>query len=166
MNKIVNPFCRSVLVILSVITLSSCVSGPQYDQQRFDSSITPEHASTQIENLQDTEVMWGGILIANNGVESGSRLEVLAYPLKSNQQPDLDQSPVGRFIALEDRFLEPLDYAEGRQVTVTGRLVETREGKVGEANYVFPIVQSQDVYLWSPGRKPEVNFGVGFVFGF
>ena len=158
---------RFSLLLTAVLFLAGCVSRPQYDEEQYRTDTAPVLVANNVEQFQGTDVMWGGIIIANNGTDAGSQLEVLAYPLKSNQRPDTSKGPLGRFLVFEDRFLEPLDFAEGRLVTVTGAFSETRDGAVGNADYVFPVVDAEAVYLWAPGENsPQVNFGVGVAFGF
>ena len=158
---------RLKVILACLLLLGGCASGPQFDEERFRATTTPASAAEISENFRGSEVMWGGIIIANNGTDAGSQLEVLAYPLSSNQRPDTSKQPVGRFLVSKDSFLEPLDYAEGRRVTVTGTFTGVREGKVGNADYTFPLVSAGDVHLWSQrDNTPRVNFGVGVTFGF
>ena len=154
-------------ILTCLLLLGGCASGPQFDEERFQTATTPASAAQIPENFQGSEIMWGGIIIANNGTDSGSQLEILAYPLSSNQRPDTSKQPVGRFLVAQDSFLEPLDYAAGRRVTVTGTFTGVRDGKVGSADYTFPLVSAGDVHLWSQqDSTPRVNFGVGVTFGF
>ena len=106
-----------------------------------------------------------GVIVEPVNLESTTELQIIAYPLQRNGKPDLAQSPNGRFIAKIDGYLEPADYAPGRRVTVSGRVAEIRQGKVGEADYLFPVVQPDSLNLWpvesqSSGRS-RLHFGIG-----
>ena len=74
-------------------------------------------------------------------------------------------SPEGRFIAKKAGYLETVDYAKGRQVTVTGNFSRVRSGEVGETPYEFPILDADEIVLWPDEgertTKPRVNFGFG-----
>lgn len=109
-------------------------------------------------------VEWGGLLIATHNRRSHTLLEVLAYPLKINGQPNLGQSPMGRFLATRSGYLEPLEFAPGRWVTLSGPITGTRRGQVGERDYLYPTVDARQLRLWPmepPGRNPRLHFGFG-----
>jgi len=62
-------------------------------------------------------------------------------------------------------YVEPLDYPSGSLITVSGKLNGSRAGKVGEANYVFPLVSATQSHVWTrkeleQGRS-NVSFGLG-----
>ena len=93
---------------------------------------------------------------------------MLSYPLKSNQQPDVNAGSTGRFIVRTNDFIEPVDYAAGRLLTVTGTLTSTASGEIGSATAEFPVMQADGIHLWPRGSEntePRVHFGFGFVIG-
>ncbi len=155
-------------VLLLLLLIASCATSPEFDSELFKQDTVPEQAVNEIDKLRNTKVLWGGLLVSSTNLEQGTQLEVLSYPLDSNQKPDISQAPQGRFILLDDRFLEPLDYSEGRIVTVTGELKETRSGEVGSAKYDFPVIDALEIYLWPKNGgqvEPRVHVGFGFIFG-
>jgi outer membrane lipoprotein len=50
-------------------------------------------------------------------------------------------------------------------VTVVGTVSETRDGKIGEARYVYPVLTATRVHLWpkesAQSSEPRVHFGIG-----
>ena len=93
---------------------------------------------------------------------------MLAYPLQSNQRPDIERGPIGRFLIVSPDFLEPIDYAQGRIITVTGKLNDVRTGQVGATEYQYPVIHSEQIHLWSKFvglSSPQVHFGVGLFYG-
>lgn len=157
-----------LLSLLLVSLLTACATGPDFDGAHFQQGITPEDAALHIETYRNSGVMWGGLLVSNVALKQGSQLEVLAYPLNSKQRPDTNRPSQGRFVLLVDRFLEPVDYSDGRIVTITGKLIDTRDGVIGAAEYEFPIVDAEEIYLWSKNggaTQPRVHFGFGYISG-
>ena len=155
---------RNLLCSAIVAAFAACASGPRYDTARYSTSITPALAVENNAALRDKEVLWGGLLINSINKDDATQLEILAYPLDSTQRPDTDLSPQGRFLAVKSGYLETVDYSEGRLVTVAGKLTETRSGQVGEAAYVYPVVEAESVHLWpkaSDAPKTRVQFGIG-----
>jgi outer membrane lipoprotein len=148
--------------------LAACAGGPGFDSERYGTLATPARAVTEFETWRDTPVLWGGVVIATRNLERGSEIEVLSYPLRGNQQPDVQSPSTGRFIVRSDEFVEPVDYAAGRQVTVTGVVMETASGEIGSATATFPVMHADSIHLWPPdagNTEPRVHFGFGFVIG-
>jgi outer membrane lipoprotein len=94
-----------------------------------------------------------------------SEIEMLDYPLDSSQRPRLKEPAAGRFIALMPGYVESMDYPEGTLMTLRGTLEGVRTGKVGDADYVFPLVRVAQSHRWTPQEMeqghPHFSFGVG-----
>jgi outer membrane lipoprotein len=157
-------YLMTVSTLLSLLLLAGCASSPKVasDAER---GITPKQALSQELSASATPLQWGGVIVETRNLSDATELQILAYPLKSNGQPDVSESPTGRFIAQRPGYLESVDYRKGRQVTATGSLIEKRAGRIGEADYTFPVLQADELVLWpeQSTRKanPRVNFGLG-----
>lgn len=110
-------------------------------------------------------VLWGGTIVGARNLDDGTELEVLAYPLDRRQRPMTGRPAAGRFLILSDDYLETLDYAAGRLVTVLGARAGMREGRVGEAPYDYPVVRAESLHLWRPDAPqpsgPRFGIGIG-----
>jgi outer membrane lipoprotein len=158
---------RHLITLLSSIILlglAGCASNPKV-AQNAERGITPRQAATEAAIAADKPLQWGGVIVETRNLPQQTQLQILAYPLQSDGRPDVSASPTGRFIALHEGYLEPVDYQKGRQVTATGSLSEKREGQVGEASYIFPVLQADELVLWpvesDSKASPRVNFGLG-----
>lgn len=121
-----------------------------------------EQAVSEPEYWRGREVIWAGTLVALHNLADGSQLEVLAYPLVRDGEPDLDAVPLGRFLAQVPGYLEPLDYVPGRLLQVRGRLAGNQDGRVGAAELSFPLVEADELeLLMSPRDEPRLYFGIG-----
>ncbi len=159
----------SLLSSLVMLLLSACASGPSFDTRQVDLAVTPRSAVAELSAARGQTVLWGGVIINTSNLESLTRIEVLAYPLNSKQIPQRDSDPLGRFILEHQGFLEPASYAEGRMVTVVGTVVRSESGKVGGSDYVYPVIEASELYLWSRdseyNNRSNVRFGIGVGIG-
>ena len=109
-------------------------------------------------------VLWGGTVIGAANLASGSQLELLAYPLDRTQRPQVGRASQGRFIVTSDAYLETVEFAEGRQVTVLGSLDGLDEVVIGEARRRLPVVRANQLHLWTGSGVRErtgFSFGIG-----
>lgn len=148
-----------------VLALTACAPAPIYKGTGALVTATPTHVAQTPERFGNSEVIWGGRIVQVKVFADHSEIELLAYPLDSSQRPKVSDVGDGRFIAVMAGYVEPLNYPSGAMMTIHGRLDGSRAGKVGEANYVFPLVSVQQSHVWTTeemtkGRN-NVRFGVG-----
>lgn len=104
-------------------------------------------------------VRWGGEIVNTTPEDDGGTcIEIVQKPLDDTARPRPIDITTGRFLACAPSFYDPAVYAPKRDVTVVGALEASREGKVGERSYAFPVVRTNEVFLWPP-REPVVNAG-------
>ena len=155
---------RLFIFSVTALLVTACATGPKYDTSSIDLDITPLQAVNDSERLRGQRVLWGGIIIASDNLKAVTQFEILAYPLDSNQRPQTDKAPLGRFIAQHQGYVETADYTQGRLMTVSGLLQGTSTGRIGESEYSYPLVDIDNLYLWAArDDRPEtsVHFGIG-----
>ncbi len=151
--------CLSVVLLLNACTTTGTTNIP---------AVTPKSLSLSVDqSVKGQDFTWGGSVLSLKNLKDRSLLEVMAYPLDSNGQPDAGGTPLGRFLADYPGFLEPKEFSSGQLVTVTGPLLGYKDGKVGEADYRYPALQADQIKRWDvqprhPDNKPRVHFGFGF----
>lgn len=159
--KCCNPL---VGVALAGLVLVGCASTPiQVDDETVLESVRPVDISED-SSLARGQVLWGGVIIGSENLDGETQLEVLGYPLDRTQRPQTAREPEGRFLVATEGYLETLDYAEGRAVTVLGELSGVAEGQVGGARRSWPRVRATEIHLWRPGddgARPRFSFGIG-----
>ena len=157
---------RLALATLGGLLLSACATPPVMDAAGPDPALTPLIVTARIDPALGRRVLWGGGIVSSVNRETSTEIEVLAYPLRASQRPDDRAAPLGRFLAVWPGYLETVDYTQGRRVTVRGRIVAVRQGRVGQAAYLYPVVEAEQIYLWPQEVEPDwrslpVQLGIG-----
>jgi len=160
---------RRLLAPLAVLVLAGCATSPEFDLRDVHSDLPPTQAAENMAAHQGKRVVWGGIIVTTANLKDATQIEVLAYPLDSDFWPRQSDPPLGRFLALHPGYLEPVDFAAGRVVSVVGTLAGTREGIIGEMRYTYPLLDVSQIHLWpkegkSGATSSNVHFGIGVVF--
>jgi len=159
---------RAILPAL-LLGLAACAPAPIYQSAPNAVAATPMQVAQTPERFARGEVIWGGRVVSVKNLPDHSEIEVLAYPLDSSQRPRFGGAASGRFIATLPGYAEPMNYPDGAPITVHGQLAGTRAGKVGQADYVFPLVQTAQSHVWSAGEMrsghPDIHFGLGLGIG-
>jgi outer membrane lipoprotein len=153
----------------ALLVLAACAPAPIYKTTGAAVTAAPFQVAQTPEQFSGNEVIWGGRIVQVKVLADHSEIELLAYPLDASQRPKANDSGNGRFIAVMPGYVEPLDYPSGALMTVNGKLGGSRAGKVGEADYVFPLVSVAQSHVWTAeemnkGRN-NVHFGVGLGVG-
>lgn len=155
--------------LLLALLLSACATGPSFDVTGVNRSLTPQNTAANLATAEGKQVLWGGVILNTANLKDSTDIEVLSYPLDTDQKPQRNQQPLGRFIFNVKGYLEPATYAKDRMVTVVGKVSRAQTGKVGESNYTYPVIAAEQLYLWpleSEYNPGGVRFGIGVGFGF
>jgi len=133
-----------------VLPLAACVHPPA----RLEGTFPPiTVADAQQREGVGERVRWGGELVSTTPGGGNICFEVVSMPLDARARPRSVDESSGRFIACAPGFFDPAIYAPRRDVTVVGTLEPAEPGKVGDADYTFPRLRADAVYLW-PKREP------------
>ena len=157
-----------IFMFFAAVVLLACSTPAKFASNDIDLSITPQRAVAESATLQNVQMLWGGVIISSVNLKDATQFEILAYPLTSEQRPDINQPAVGRFLALQEGYLEITDYAQGRLMTVSGTLQDKRSGRIGETEYIYPVLKINQFHLWKKrmhSNEPQFHFGLGVMFG-
>ena len=101
----------------------------------------------------------GGLISETKLTEKGAQVEALFVPVNSYGYLKFDTYREtyreGRFLAVYPKskgILDPLIYKKGREITLAGEFIEARKGKIDEMEYVFPVFEIREIYLWDERR--------------
>lgn len=94
-------------------------------------------------------LLLGGLIVENQLDREGTTLEVLRYSLDRWGEPRKVDEQGGRFLARTGRFLDPELYKPGLFITLTGTVVGSEVHPLKKYEYVYPVFQIGEVYVWS-----------------
>lgn len=147
---------RLFYIILVSLILSSCAPVLRYDLMK--SGIRDIRLSEIKENpaqYRGKLFILGGIIINTTVTKEGSLIEAVYVPVDSRGYLKAVRVSNGRFLAIfrGRELLDPVIFQEKKEITLAGVFVETRTGKIGEMEYIYPLFEIEEVYLW--GEKKE-----------
>lgn len=162
----------ALLCSVVVASLASCATKPVFDVDSIDVlSQNPDSivAATNEAggDVPSGNVIWGGVIVSAHNLSDRTQLEILSYPLSDEQRPITDKKPTGRFLIQSAGYLELASYQQGRLITVLGTVQDVTQGTVGETNYQYPTITSNEMHLWRTDKpaKTGVVFGIGISLG-
>jgi len=162
------PVSGVFLVVLPLL-LGACAGGPAPDTRRVDRSLTPGVVSAEPGAATGRQVLWGGVILGTTNLPDSTRIELLAYPLDSQEKPQRDDPPQEHFLLEQCGFLDPVIYAEGRLLTITGTILRVDKDPLGVAEQTCPVISAKELHLWPAERMneaPVIHFGIGVGYGF
>ncbi len=146
-----------LFAMLPVIVLTGCATNiPTAVQQAPAQILSVTLAQQSVDRHLGRDVRWGGEIIFLENASDSTDIAILATSLGSRGKPDSDGLLDARFIARIGGFLDPLEYIEGRQITVTGVISGLESRMVGEYVYSYPLVQVHVYHLW-PKEEPSID---------
>lgn len=93
----------------------------------------------------------GGVIVETRLTDKGSMVEFLAVPVDSYGGLKFRSYSEGRAMALYPKargILDPVIYRKGRKITFAGALLDIQSGRIDEMEYLYPVFEIQELYLW------------------
>jgi len=146
---------KFLLVIILVMTVFSCA--PVFRQEIMERGISDVSVSDIRNNpelYRKKLFIIGGMIVNTKFTQGGSQIEAVYIPVDSRGYLK-DVEARERFLAIlpkERGTLDPLIYSKEREITVAGEFIELRSGKIDEAEYIYPVFEIVDIYLWQERR--------------
>jgi outer membrane lipoprotein len=156
---------RLVLIMFAILLVAGCATSPVAPDGAQIAPIGPAHVLAE-EGHEGEQVIWGGRIVQVDNYSDHTALSVVSYPLDRADRPRVNSEAGVRFLVVEPGFLEPVEFAPGRFVTVLGRVGEIEEQAVGEYLYDHPVLHAEQIHLWPVDRaswqqRTGFSFGVG-----
>ena len=93
-------------------------------------------------------VTWGGVILSSQAKKDGTEIILLAKRLERSTRPVENDVALGRFIARIKGFVDPAVLAKDRELSVNGVITGKETRKVGEFDYLYPVVSVNSYHLW------------------
>ena len=140
------------------LTLTACSNIPDKLQVAETTNLTSFDSAKaeQVVNVGHS-ARWGGVIakVVNNA--DNSMLEIVHFPLTSSAKPKQGNDTLGRIRVYFSGLLDPVIYKEGRSITALGTISTSEQGKIGEHEYLYPVLKAEYVHLWKNIQRVDVN---------
>lgn len=145
-----------LMLVFIVLLVSGCASVPSGLRTGSDQTLL-SFADARTTTLEGQGARWGGEIAHVSNLQQGSQLEVVQFSLNASGRPLKTDKSGGRFRIMVPGFIDPAIYAPGRLITALGTFTGIKQGKVGEQDYAFPTLESEQIHLWPEIKDPPVH---------
>ncbi len=144
------PYIKPLLMIAVAALLGACASSPTIFNQPMPGAPDLAQVNQDIDKYKGNRVRWGGVIASLKNQQDETWIELVQYRLDRRGRP-VDGDSQGRFFVKISGFLEPSEYAIGREITAVGEVTQTVTQKIGQHNYVYPVVSVSggEFMLWN-----------------
>jgi len=140
--------------LATATSLMGCVGAdviPAPLRQQLDRTLTFSQLKESPDSYRGRLVVLGGEVLSAKRLKAGTRLEVLQLPLDSASEPEADRTASeGRFLAMQQDFLDPATLPEGTRVTIVGEVTGATTLPLDEVEYIYPTLEIKHLKVW-PG---------------
>jgi outer membrane lipoprotein len=135
--------------IVFLLSLTSCAHPIS---KGFRNQVDPALSFNQIlqspDNYVGKKVVLGGTIVETRNLKNVTEIEVVEKDLDCNGYPSSSDQSRGRFLFRKQGYLEAEIFTKGRMITGGGTVLGTQSGKIGEAEYAFPVIEIEEIKLW------------------
>jgi outer membrane lipoprotein len=94
-------------------------------------------------------VVLGGKVLSSKRLKDETQIEGLQLPLDQTDRPiPILTRSVGRFLAVQEEFLDPAAVPAGTLVSLVGEVIGGRKMPLDELTYQFPVVRIKTLKVW------------------
>lgn len=159
--------------LLVLVLMSGCASQrvvPDELAPLVDRAVTFAEVIAAPESYQGRLLVLGGEVLKAKRLKDGTQIELLQLPLDEDERPILDrQQSQGRFLAIQQEFLDPATIVEGSKMTIVGEVSGAKTDHLDDVEYRFPVLIVKHLHIWrdqSGGHtraypSPRFSIGIG-----
>ncbi len=141
---------KSIPLILFTLLLTACASNlPKTISDAPVKTASVTEARSDVKAVTNREVRWGGTIASVRNFPKTSEIEIVSRNLYKSGRPKNSDQSAGRFIAVIDEFIDPDVYQKDREITIHGIITGSKNGKVDEYDYLYPLVKTDSLHLWA-----------------
>ncbi|UVT20734.1 MAG: Slp family lipoprotein [Nitrospira sp.] len=119
-------------------------------EKEIDASVSFAELKTSPGEYVGRTVMIGGKVIRAKRTQAGTELEVLQLPTaKEGPQTEDGLRSEGRFLAIQEAFLDPASLPEGTPITVIGTVKGETTRPLDESDYTYPLLEVKHIIDWN-----------------
>jgi len=139
---------------------------PEALEPLVDRAVGFRQLASASESYQGKIVVLGGVVLKAKRLKEGTQIELLQVSLDKRERPILDrQQSQGRFLALQQEFLDPATIVEGSAMTVVGEVFGAKIDYLDDVEYRYPVVIIKHLHSWPAQSydniQPRPRFSIG-----
>ena len=139
-----------------LLLVTGCVSSqlvPTDMEPQIARDLSFEALKAESEKFRGRVVVLGGKVLSAKRLKEATQIEVLQLPLDKADAPimTLPQSK-GRFLAYQERFLDPATLPAGTAVSMIAEIMGAKTLPLDEAEYTYPTVKIRTLKIWPEQR--------------
>jgi outer membrane lipoprotein len=144
---------RTLTILGAVLILTACAPVLNRELMREGTrDVSLDRLRGAPDDYKGKLFILGGVIVTSRFIETGTQIEALYVPVDSSGYLKAGAHEGGRFLAISPKsrvLLDPVVYKQGREVTLAGEFLEARKGKIDEMEYVYPVFEIKQIYLWA-----------------
>jgi outer membrane lipoprotein len=157
------------LWVVTFILVTACASQrvvPELLEPLVDRTVGFREILSAPESYQGKVVVLGGVVLKAKRLKAGTQIELLQLPLDTRERPILDrQQSLGRFLAIQQEFLDPATIVEGTAMTIVGEVSGAKTDYLDDVEYQYPVVIMKHLHPWPvpsyDNTQPRPRFSIG-----
>jgi outer membrane lipoprotein len=134
------------------ILLTGCASQrivPESMESLVDRTVVFRNVLASPESYKGRVLVLGGVVLNAKRLQDGTQIELLQLPLGDWEEPSFDrQQSQGRFLALQQEFLDPATLVEGTRVTIVGEVSGAKTDRLDDVAYRYPTLIVKHLHVW------------------
>jgi outer membrane lipoprotein len=158
----------SLVVLALIAACSSPRVVPESLEPLVDRTVTFREVVAAPDSYQGKLVIFGGEVLKAKRLKDGTQIEFLQLPLDKSERPMHDrQQSQGRFLAIQQEFLDPATIVEGTKMTIVGELSKAKVEHLDDVEYRYPVVIVKYLHAWPAQSydyaqpRPRFSIGIG-----
>lgn len=180
MLKVTNRVRVQSLVLVTIVAMSLLLSGCAESSHQLQSEDWRPPLPPELEQQLDTfvdfpavqanpaqyggrTVMFGGTVLSAKRTADQTEIEILELPLDDRVPQTTDRMRSrGRFLAVQQTFLDPAVLPSGTPVTIIGEVSGETTRSLDESRYTYPILTIKHIIDWNTVAAQQRSSGIGY----
>ena len=150
----------SVLALFAGCTQPYKATLPPDLTNQLNTSLSFSQIKAFPEEHQGELVILGGQILSAKRLTDSTELIILHLPLIQQREPSTKLThSQGRYIAYQQKFLDPATVPSGTRITLVGELSGSITQKLDEADYTYPTLTIKQFTVWPAHSSDYPRYG-------
>jgi len=145
---------RYTVCIIILVFLTGCSVISKSIRSEVDRTITLPMVQANPDAFKNKKVIWGGIVLSSKNLAEKTVIEVLQTPLDRSDRVTDKEKSLGRFLVESSVYMDTFLYKTGKEITVAGVIKGATIQKIGERDYIYPVIEPIQMRVFEPYKEP------------